>query len=187
MFKDILRSIEFPIVFHARAEKSSRFPRGFKPTAVWPQSQTARGMLPRDLAISRTTTLLHTLWAHNPSICPQFFLAAKPQTYKGGSGRIGGAQRFDSAMRAAIPPFSTIPRPFQNATVCLELLFSSVCIENIYIYTYRKFMCACIYNDSSDGRYLAHGWKVFPVTFVLIRSVNPKNIGGELMRKFSKR
>lgn len=32
---------------------------------------------------------LHSLWAHNPSICPQFFLATKPQTYKGGSGRIG--------------------------------------------------------------------------------------------------
>lgn len=49
-------------------------------------------------------------------------------------------------------------------------------------------MCACIYEATiPDGRYLAHGWKVFPVTFVLIHSVNPKNIGGELVCEFSKR
>ena len=83
----------------------------------------------------------------NPPIRPQFLLAAKPQTYKGGS-RAGGSESaahgFDTAMRAAIPrpPSSTIlPHPFQSSVACLELLFLPqrfslyvrVCI---YIYIY---------------------------------------------------
>ena len=88
-----------------------------------------------------------------PSIRPQFLLAAKPQTYKGGS-RAGGSESaahgFDTAMRAAIPrpPSSTIPHPFQSSVACLELLFlpqyARVCVCVLCnMYTENVHVCTC--------------------------------------------
>lgn len=83
-------SAEFSTNAAERGKKSSWFPRWTQANrCLTPEPDSSRNASSRPGLVSRTAT--PPVFGHNPSICPQFLLAAKPQTYKGGGSwrRIG--------------------------------------------------------------------------------------------------
>lgn len=175
----IKRQFAYHLILFERAEKffidflKQPFPRLWREMAVGCRSkpmfdpagiQSVREIhekLHRDLANPRTSNpsapFSHPAHRANPSICPQFLLAAKPQTYKGGSpaGSESAAHGFDSAMRAAISRTrsSVISHPFQNAAACfpetLVSLYVYACIQKIYVYI--ENICRYMYRCSGSG------------------------------------